>query len=31
MDKNELIAILKDWNFWDNDLPTGIFRDWLRQ
>jgi len=27
MDKNELIAILKDWNFWDNDLPTGIFRD----
>ena len=27
MDKNELIKILEDWNFWSKDLPTGINRD----
>lgn len=27
MDKNELIKILKDWNFWQGDLNTGVNRD----
>jgi len=26
MDKNEIIRILYDWNFWDRDLATGIER-----
>jgi predicted AAA+ superfamily ATPase len=26
MDKNEIIAILEDWNFWKKDLPIGIER-----
>ena len=26
MDKNEIIKILKDWNFWGRDLNTGISR-----
>jgi predicted AAA+ superfamily ATPase len=26
MDKNEIIKILGDWNFWDKDLNTGINR-----
>lgn len=26
MDKNEIIKILGDWNFWDQDLNTGINR-----
>jgi hypothetical protein len=24
MDKNEIIKILGDWNFWEKDLNTGI-------
>lgn len=27
MDKNELIKILNDWNFWQKDLNTGVIRD----
>ncbi len=27
MNKNEVIKILADWNFWDKDLETGIDRD----
>lgn len=27
MEKNEIIAILNDWNFWDKSLDTGIPRD----
>lgn len=27
MDKNEIIKILEDWNFWSKDLNTGINRD----
>jgi len=27
MDKNELIRILEDWNFWERDLDTGVTRD----
>jgi predicted AAA+ superfamily ATPase len=26
MEKNEIIKILYDWNFWDRDLATGIER-----
>ena len=26
MDKNEIIHILNDWNFWNKELRTGIFR-----
>ncbi|MBU4349747.1 AAA family ATPase, partial [bacterium] len=26
MDKNEIIKIFGDWNFWDKDLNTGINR-----
>jgi hypothetical protein len=26
MDKNEIIKILGDWNFWEKDLNTGINR-----
>ena len=26
MDKNEIIKIFRDWNFWDKDLNTGINR-----
>jgi len=26
MDKNEIFKILEDWNFWKNDLETGITR-----
>ena len=28
MDKNEIIAILHDWNFWRNKLKTGISRSY---
>lgn len=27
MDKNELLKILEDWNFWKRDLETGIKRE----
>ncbi|MBU4056552.1 AAA family ATPase, partial [Patescibacteria group bacterium] len=27
MNKNELIKILNDWNFWQKDIETGIKRD----
>ncbi len=27
MDKNELLAILSDWNFWEKPLATGILRE----
>lgn len=27
MDKNEILNILEDWNFWKKDLDTGIKRD----
>lgn len=27
MDKNELIKILEDWNFWKKDLNVGVIRD----
>ncbi|MEK9151393.1 MAG: ATP-binding protein [Patescibacteria group bacterium] len=27
MNKNELIEILEDWNFWQKDLKTGLTRD----
>lgn len=27
MDKNEVLKILNDWNFWKRDLETGIRRD----
>ncbi len=27
MDKNEIIKILEDWNFWSKELNTGINRD----
>ncbi len=27
MDKNEILRILEDWNFWKKDLDTGIKRD----
>lgn len=27
MDKNEIIKILEDWNFWQKDLNTGVIRD----
>ena len=27
MDKNELLKILEDWNFWKKDLDVGIKRD----
>ncbi len=27
MDKNEIIRILKDWNFWDREQNTGFERD----
>lgn len=27
MDKNEIIKILKEWNFWEKDLNIGIKRD----
>ncbi|MFH1564349.1 MAG: ATP-binding protein [bacterium] len=27
MEKQEIIKILDDWNFWQKDLNTGIFRD----
>ncbi len=27
MDKNEIIKILEDWNFWSKDMDTGIDRD----
>ena len=27
MEKNEIIKILKDWNFWEKDLDIGIKRD----
>jgi predicted AAA+ superfamily ATPase len=26
MDKNEIIKIFRDWNFWDQDLNAGINR-----
>ncbi|MDP2587109.1 MAG: ATP-binding protein [Candidatus Komeilibacteria bacterium] len=26
MDKNEIIKILNDWNFWSKDLSVGVFR-----
>ncbi|MCK4820978.1 ATP-binding protein, partial [bacterium] len=26
MDKNEIIHILNDWNFWNNDQKTGVLR-----
>lgn len=27
MDKNEILDILEEWNFWKADLETGIFRE----
>lgn len=27
MDKNELLKILEDWNFWQKDLNIGVIRD----
>ncbi len=27
MNKNELIGIFRDWNFWDKDLETGVQRN----
>lgn len=31
MDKNEIIKILEDWNFWRKDIETGITRDFYLQ
>jgi len=28
MDKNEIIKVLEDWNFWKKELETGISRDY---
>ena len=27
MEKNDLLGILKDWNFWEKDLNSGVSRD----
>ncbi|MEK7172658.1 MAG: AAA family ATPase, partial [Patescibacteria group bacterium] len=27
IDKNGLLAVLNDWNFWQKDLPVGVKRD----
>ncbi|MEK9165941.1 MAG: ATP-binding protein, partial [Patescibacteria group bacterium] len=27
IDKNEILAVLNDWNFWQHSLPVGIRRD----
>lgn len=31
MDKNKILTILNDWNFWHQDLPYGLLRkDYLQ-
>ncbi|MEI7621882.1 MAG: AAA family ATPase, partial [Candidatus Moraniibacteriota bacterium] len=27
MEKNDLLGILNDWNFWEKDLNSGVSRD----